>query len=301
MRIVLMGTPDFAVPALDALVEAGHQLVAAYSQPPRPGGRRGRERVPSPVQRRAEALGIPVNTPVSLKGADEQAAFAAHEADIAVVAAYGLILPRAILDAPRHGCLNIHASLLPRWRGAAPIQRAILAGDTETGVCIMQMEAGLDTGPVRLERRTRCEGKTTGYLTSELASLGAKALVEVLERLDAYPPTPQPAEDITYATKISKEEARINFSAHAEVIDRQVDAFHPAPGAFFEFAGERIKVLRADHEGGTGEPGEVLDDRLLIACGIDAIRPYRLQRAGRGEMGVDELLRGFPIPPGTRL
>ena len=301
MRIVFMGTPDFAVPTLDALVAAGHEVVAAYTQPPRPGGRRGRQLVASPVQQRAEALGIAVRSPVRLRGAEEQAAFAALGADVAVVAAYGLILPQPVLDGARLGCLNVHASLLPRWRGAAPIQRAILAGDEETGVCVMQMEAGLDTGPVLLERRTRCLGKTAGFLTEELSRLGADAMVQVLADLPAYPARAQPSDGVTYAAKIDKAEARIDWTCPAERIDRQVDAFDPWPGAFFQLGEERIKVLRADWEEGCGAPGEVLDDRLLIACGTDAIRPHRLQRSGKAAVGVDELLRGFPIPAGTRL
>lgn len=301
MRIIFMGTPDFAVPALEALVAAGHDVAAAYSQPPRPGGRRGRELVASPVQRRAEVLGIAVRTPLSLRNAEAQAEFAAWRADVAVVAAYGLILPQPVLDAPRLGCLNIHASLLPRWRGAAPIQRAILAGDEHTGVTIMQMEAGLDTGPMRLVVQTLCRGKTTGYLTDELAGIGAQALLEVLADPAAYPPVAQPEAGVTYAAKIAKSEARIDFAQAAEQVDRQVDAFHPAPGAWFEHRGERIRVLRADWEKGKGDPGEVLDGRLLIACGHDAIRPFRVQRAGRDAVGVDDLLRGFPIPTGTRL
>jgi methionyl-tRNA formyltransferase len=301
MRIIFMGTPEFAVPTLDALVAAGHDVVAAYSQPPRPGGRRGRELVPSPVQRRAEAHGIPVRTPVSFREGGAVEAFAALGADVAVVAAYGLILPQAVLDAPRLGCLNVHGSLLPRWRGAAPIQRAIMAGDAETGVGIMQMERGLDTGPVRLEGRTRCAGKTTGELTAELAAMGAALMVQVLADPDAHPPVAQPDEGVTYAAKIAKEEARIDFARPAIEVDRLVDALNPAPGAFFEYGGERIKVLRADIEDGRGAPGEALDDQLLIACGTGAIRPVQVKRAGRGEMGVDELLRGFPIATGTRL
>ncbi|PCG15831.1 MULTISPECIES: methionyl-tRNA formyltransferase [Sphingomonas] len=301
MRIIFMGTPEFAVPTLDALVAAGHDVVAAYSQPPRPGGRRGRELVPSAVHMRAQWHGIEVRTPVSFREDGAVAALAALEADVAVVAAYGLILPQAVLDAPRLGCLNVHGSLLPRWRGAAPIQRAIMAGDAETGVGIMQMERGLDTGPVRLEGRTRCAGKTTGELTAELAAMGAALMVQVLADPDAHPPVAQPDEGVTYAAKIAKEEARIDFAQPAIEIDRLVDALNPAPGAFFECGGERIKVLRADIEGGRGVPGEVLDDRLLIACGEDAIRPVQVKRAGRGEMGVDELLRGFPIAAGTRL
>ncbi|MCD2315318.1 methionyl-tRNA formyltransferase [Sphingomonas sp. IC-11] len=301
MRIVFMGTPDFAVPALDALVAAGHEIVAAYSQPPRPGGRRGRALVPSPVHQRAEALGIEVRTPVSLKGADEQQAFAALGADVAVVAAYGLILPRPVLDAPRYGCLNIHGSLLPRWRGAAPIQRAILAGDEETGVGIMQMEAGLDTGPVRLEGRTPVAGKTAGELTRELADLGARLMVQVLADLDGHPATPQPEDGVTYAAKIAKDELRLDFAQEATAAERQIRAFNP-PGAWVEVNGERLRVLSAEVcPATTGEPGEVIDDHLTIRCASGAIRPTSVQRAGRGVMTVADLLRGFPIPSGARL
>ncbi|ONF95939.1 Methionyl-tRNA formyltransferase [Sphingomonas jeddahensis] len=318
-----MGTPEFAVPALDALVAAGHDVVAAYSQPPRPGGRRGRALVPSPVHSRAEELGITVLTPASLRSADEQVAFAALRADVAVVAAYGLILPQAILDAPRHGCFNIHGSLLPRWRGAAPIHRAILAGDAETGVGIMQMEAGLDTGPVRLEARTPIAGKTTGELTDELADMGARLMVTVLGDLDGHPPIAQPEDGITYATKIAKEELRLNFAQDAAAVERQIRAFNP-PGAWFEVNGERVRVLAAEvmDTPARAEPvealslpttesspstssgraaGQVLDHGLAIACASGAIRPTSVQRAGRGVMSVEELLRGFPIPAGTRL
>ncbi|KTT71544.1 methionyl-tRNA formyltransferase [Sphingomonas endophytica] len=301
MRIVFMGTPGFAVPTLEALVADGHEMVAAYSQPPRPGGRRGRELVKSPVQVRAEELGVPVFTPVSLRDPKAQAVFAGHDADVAVVAAYGLILPRAVLDAPRLGCLNVHGSLLPRWRGAAPVQRAILAGDAETGVAIMQMEAGLDTGPVRLEGRTRIEAKNAGQLTDELSEIGAMLMVQVLRDPDAFPPVAQPAEGVTYAEKIRKEEARIDFSADAEQVVRQIAAFCPVPGAFFAHDGERVKVLEAEVVAGDGAAGVVLDDRLTIACGSGAIRPLRVQRAGRGVMSVAELLRGFAIPVGTVL
>jgi methionyl-tRNA formyltransferase len=302
MRLIFMGTPDFAVPTLNALVEAGHEVCAVYSQPPRPANR-GKKLTPSAVQARAEALGLEVRTPKSLKGADEQAEFATLNADAAVVAAYGLILPQAILDAPKHGCLNVHGSLLPRWRGAAPVQRAILAGDEETGVCIMQMEAGLDTGPVRLEKRTRCHGKHGGYLTDELAKLGAMAVVEVLSDIDNYPPIPQSDEGVTYAKKIEKSEALINFNNRAEDIERQIDAFNPTPGAYFEYLGERIRILKADWDSGSGQPGEVLDrdGRMQIACGEDVITPVRVQRAGRNEMSVWEFLRGCPIPIGTIL
>jgi methionyl-tRNA formyltransferase len=300
MRIVFMGTPEFAVPVLDALVAAGHSIVAAYSQPPRRAGR-GKALTPSPVHARAEALGIEVRTPVSLKGAEEQAAFAALEADVAVVAAYGLILPRPVLDAPRLGCLNVHASLLPRWRGAAPIQRAILAGDAETGVGIMQMEAGLDTGPVRLEGRTPIDGKTAGELTAELSAMGARLMIEVLDNPDAHPPVPHPEEGITYAPKIDKAEARLDFTRSAVEVERQVRAFNPAPGAFFELGGERIRVHSAEVVDGSGAPGSALDGALTIACREGAIRPLLVQRAGRGVMTAEELLRGFAIPVGTQL
>lgn len=307
MRIVFMGTPDFAVPVLDALAEAGHDIVAAYSQPPRRAGR-GKSLTPSPVQARAEALGVPVRTPVTLRDAEAQADFAALDADAAVVAAYGLILPRAVLEAPHLGCLNVHGSLLPRWRGAAPIQRAILAGDAETGVGIMQMEAGLDTGPVRLEGRTPIDGKTAGDLTAELSAMGARLMVQVLGDIAAYPPVPQPEDGITYAPKIDKAEARLDFTRSAVEVERQVRAFNPAPGAFFEFAGERIKVLTAavqtDLDWRTdfpSTPGLVLDDQLAIGCATGAIRPDMVQRAGRAPMTSRELLRGFAIPKGTQL
>lgn len=297
-----MGTPDFAVPTLDALVAAGHDVVAAYSQPPRPAGRRGRAELPSPVHQRAQALGIPVLTPASLRDAAAQATFAAHDADVAVVAAYGLILPRAVLDAPRDGCLNVHGSLLPRWRGAAPVQRAILAGDVETGVGIMAMEAGLDTGPVRAEARTPVDGKTAGELTAELAALGAGLMVQVLADLAAHPAVAQRGDGVTYAAKIDKAETRLDFTASAIQVERQVRAFNP-PGAWFEHAGERVRVLQAEVSGDglMGAPGTVLDDALTIACGDGAVRPVLVQRAGRGIMTADELLRGFAIPPGTRL
>jgi methionyl-tRNA formyltransferase len=301
MRIIFMGTPEFAVPALVALVEAGHDVVAAYSQPPRPGGRRGRELTPSPVQREAEARGIPVRHPVSLRKPEAQAEFAALDADIAVVAAYGLILPQAILDAPRLGCLNIHASILPRWRGAAPIQRAILAGDATTGVTIMQMEAGLDTGPMLATLRTPIERKTAGDLTVELATRGAGLLIDTLRDLKNHRAVPQPEDGVTYASKIDKAEARLDFTHAAEQAERQVRAFAPAPGAFFELEGERYKVLAAEIHQGEGEPGTVIDEALTIACGSKALRPTNVQRAGRPAMPTAELLRGRPITSGTRL
>ena len=300
MRIIFMGTPEFSVPVLRALVDAGHEIVATYSQPPRRAGR-GKALSPTPVAQAAEAMGIEVRTPVSLRDADAQADLAALNADVAVVAAYGLILPRAVLDAPRLGCLNVHASLLPRWRGAAPIQRAILAGDAETGVGIMQMEAGLDTGPVRLEERTTIDGKTAGGLTDELSAMGARLMVAVLDDLDRHPPVTQPEDGITYAAKINKAEARIDWSQPAEQVERQVRAFNPVPGAFFEIPGERVKILAATSVSASGEAGVVLDENLTVACGTAAIRPTLLQRAGRGAMTVGELLSGFPIAPGTRL
>jgi methionyl-tRNA formyltransferase len=287
---------------LDALIDAGHDVVAAYSQPPRAGGRRGKALTPSPVQARAELLGIEVRTPLSFRkepGATE--AFAALAADVAVVAAYGLILPQALLDAPRLGCLNVHGSLLPRWRGAAPIQRAILAGDAETGVGIMQMEAGLDTGPVLIEERTPIDGKTSGILSAELAAIGARLMVRVLDDPAAFPPRPQPEDGVTYASKIDKAEARIDFIRSAVEVERQVRAFNPAPGAYFEHAGERIKVLSAAVMELSGAPGEVLDGQLTIACGKGAIRPLAVQRAGRGVLTSNELLRGFSIDIGTHL
>ena len=302
MRVIFMGTPDFAVAALDALVAAGHDIAVVYSQPPRPGGRRGRELTPTPVHARAEALGLPVRHPLSLRGAEEQAEFAAWGADIAVVAAYGLILPQAVLDAPTHGCLTIHASLLPRWRGAAPIQRAILAGDAETGVDIMRMEAGLDTGPVLAEARTPIgQEDTTGILTERLAKMGAGLIVRVLADLPAFPEVAQGEDGVTYAKKIDKAEARLDFSRPAEELERQVRAFAPAPGAYFELAGERFKLLAAELVAGAGAPGTTLDDALTIACATGAIRVALIQRAGKPVMESAALLRGLPIPAGTRL
>jgi methionyl-tRNA formyltransferase len=300
MRIVFMGTPDFAVPTLDALHDAGHEIVAVYTQPPRPAGR-GKADRPSPVQLRAEALGLPVRSPASLRSEEAQADFAALEPDAAVVAAYGLILPQAILDIPVWDCLNVHGSLLPRWRGAAPVQRAILAGDDQTGVTIMAMEAGLDTGDMLAVETTPIAAKDAGTLTAELARMGAQMMVEVLADPGAYPPQPQPADGVTYAAKIDKAEARIDFARPAAEIERQVRAFAPAPGAWFEHDGERIRILAAEVTAGDDAPGTVLDDALTIACGTDALRLHTVQRAGRGVMSAVELLRGFSIPAGTRL
>ena len=281
-------------------MKAGHDVAAVYSQPPRPAGR-GKGLRASPVHLRAEELGLEVRTPPSLKDAETQAAFAALNADVAVVAAYGLILPAAILAAPRQGCMNIHASLLPRWRGAAPIQRAILSGDNVTGVTIMDMEAGLDTGPMRAKHVTPIEDKTAGALTQELADAGAELMVEVLDDLSLHPPMPQPAEGVTYAAKIDKAEARIDFTRDAHAVERQVRAFNPFPGAFFEYRGERFRILSAHVEHHAGAPGELLDDSLLIGCGHDAIRPTLIQRAGKGAMSPGELLRGYDMPAHSRV
>jgi len=299
MRIAFMGTPDFAVPTLDALVDAGHDIAAVYCQPPRPAGRGKAPRL-SPVQARAEALGLEVRTPVTLRDAGEQEAFAALDLDVAVVAAYGLILPEAILKAPRRGCLNVHASLLPRWRGAAPVQRAILSGDWETGVTIMAMDKGLDTGPMLTAVKTPVAHKTAGELTSELARLGAGLMLDVLARLDDFRPTPQPETGVTYAAKIDKAEARLDFDMSAKAVERAIRAFNPVPGAFVEIAGERLKLLAAEVVDAQGLPGTVLDDRLTIACAEQAIRPTLIQRAGKSAMSAEELLRGFAIPAGTR-
>ncbi len=301
MKLIFMGTPEFAVPTLNALVEAGHDVVAVYSQPPRPAGR-GKGLSPSPVHRRAEELGLPVLTPVSLKGDAEKAEFAALGADAAIVAAYGLILPKAVLAAPRLGCINVHASILPRWRGAAPIQRAILAGDAATGVTIMQMEAGLDTGPMLSARETPTAGKTAGQLTEELAHMGADLLLPLLADESLIRPVTQPEEGVTYAPKIDKSEARLDFLISAPQLERQVRAFAPTPGAFFEHQGERFRILAAEPIlSGPASPGTVLDEELTIACNPGAIRPLIVQRAGKSAMPVKDFLRGFSIPAGTKL
>ena len=300
MRIICMGTPGFAVPTLEALVEAGHEVVAAYTQPPRPGGRRGKGLTKTPVHEAAEALAIEVRHPASLKGTGE-AEFLALAADAAVVAAYGLILPQALLDAPKHGCLNVHASLLPRWRGAAPIQRAILAGDEQTGVTIMRMEAGLDTGPMLLKARIPVNGKNAGELTAELAEIGAHLMVDALAGPTIPPGEPQDGARATYAAKIDKAETRLDFAGSAEQVTRHIRAFSPTPAAWFELEGERFKVLAADRLAASGAPGTVLDDQLTIACGEGAIRPSLVQRAGKPAMAVADMLRGRPIPAGTAL
>ena len=301
MRIVFMGTPEFSVPVLDALVAAGHEIAAVYTQPPRPAGRGKKER-PSPVHARAAALGLEVRHPTSLKTDAAQQDFDALQADVGVVVAYGLILPQAVLDAPTHGYLNIHASLLPRWRGAAPIHRAIMAGDTETGVCIMQMEAGLDTGPVLMRRETPIgPTETTAELHNRLSVIGAEAIVEALNTLDRLTPVPQPKEGVTYARKIDKSEARIDWTRFATEVDRQIRGLSPFPGAWFELEGTRVKVLGSEIAEGTGAPGEVLGDDLRIACGTGAIRILRLQRAGKAAQDVAAFQAGARIAPGTML
>ncbi|WP_370400094.1 methionyl-tRNA formyltransferase [Sulfitobacter sp. JB4-11] len=301
MRVVFMGTPDFSVPVLVALVEAGHEVAAVYCQPPRPAGRGQKER-PSPVQARAQALGLDVRYPVSLKSPEAQAEFAALDADVAVVVAYGLILPQAVLDAPKHGCLNIHASLLPRWRGAAPIHRAIMAGDAKTGVCIMQMDAGLDTGPVLLREETAIgAAETTADLHDRLSVMGADAVVRALEALGDLTPVPQPDEGVTYAAKIDKAEARIDWTRDAVEVDRLIRGLSPFPGAWFEQDGARVKALGSVLDAGDGAPGEVLDDALRVACGAGAVRLTRLQRAGKAAQDADVFQRGAQIARGARL
>ncbi|MDD9717313.1 methionyl-tRNA formyltransferase [Dinoroseobacter sp. PD6] len=295
MRLVFMGTPAFSVPVLDALVAAGHEVAAVYCQPPRPAGR-GKKPRPSPVQARAEALGLPVRHPVSLKGDEAQADFAALGAEIAVVVAYGLILPQAVLDAPEHGCWNIHASLLPRWRGAAPIHRAILAGDAETGVCIMQMEAGLDTGPVLLREAVAIGAEeTTGGLHDRLSALGARLIVEALARRAELVPEPQPEVGVTYAAKIDKAEARVDWTRPAVEVDRLIRGLSPVPGAWCEIAGERVKLLGSRLAEGSGAAGQVLEG-FTVACGAGAVEITRAQRAGRKAADAAEILRGMTLP-----
>ena len=294
-----MGSPHFAVPSLNALVESGHEVVTVYAQPPRPAGR-GKADRKTAIHQRAEELGIEVRTPRTLRDSEEQSRFAVLDADLGVVTAYGLILPKPILEAPRGGCVNVHASLLPRWRGAAPIQRAILAGDMTSGVTIMKMDEGLDTGPMLLKKQIDIRGRNAGQVTEELANLGAQALVEWLS--NPAPPKAQPDIGATYAKKIEKTEARIDWSATAEQVERQVLAFNPVPGAWFEANGERVKLLEAAvRDDASGEPGEVLDACLSVACGSGYIRPLKVQRAGRAPMTAGELLRGFAIPKGTIL
>ena len=307
LNIVFMGTPDFAVPVLDAILGAGHHVAAVYSQPPRPAGRGLADQM-SPVQRFAEMRGLKVLTPLNFKAGSDRAAFAAHNADVAVVVAYGLILPETMLSAPRFGCLNVHASKLPRWRGAAPIQRAIMAGDTVTAVMVMQMERGLDTGPVCLSREIAIsQTVTAGELHEQLSKAGADIMVEALTQLGSgtLAATPQSEAGITYAAKIGKAETRINFSRHAAEVANHIRGLSPIPGAWFETAlagnTERIKVLRAVIADGSGVPGTVLDHQLTVACGVGAVRLFEVQRSGKKAVKAGEFLRGFKIEPGDRL
>ncbi len=306
LRLVFMGTPNFSAPVLRALLGAGHDVVCAYSQPPRRAGR-GMEERKSPVHQFAEEHGIEVRTPASLKGPDEQAAFSGLGADAAIVVAYGLILPQTILDAPEHGCFNVHASLLPRWRGAAPIQRAIMAGDAETGVCIMQMDAGLDTGAVCLERRIAIgPDMTASELHDDLSELGAAAMVETLDLLSAgdLTCTTQPETGVTYAAKIDKAESRIVFGKDAAAVHNHIRGLSPFPGAWFELPGKkpmRIKVLKSSLADGDGDAGSVLDEELSIACGSGAVKLLQVQPAGKGAMSAADFLRGRALPAGTVL
>ncbi|WP_339108420.1 methionyl-tRNA formyltransferase [Thioclava sp. GXIMD4216] len=294
MRVVFMGTPEFSVPVLEALARE-HDVIAAYSQPPRPAGR-GKKLRPSPVQARAEELGIETRTPLNFKDDADRQAFADLKADVAVVVAYGLILPQGILDAPAQGCLNIHASLLPRWRGAAPIHRAIMAGDAETGICIMQMEAGLDTGPVRLRRATEIGAtETTGELHDRLSVMGASMIIEALEGLADLPIEVQPEDGVTYASKIDKAEARIDWAAPAEEITRKINGLSPFPGAWCEINGERVKLLRAAQVAGSGEAGQVLDG-FTIAGSTGAVEVLEAQRAGKKPVSAAQVLQALPLP-----
>jgi len=300
VRLIFMGSPDFSVPVLEALVAAGHDIAAVYCQPPRPAGRGKKDR-PTPVQARAEALGLPVRHPVTLKTPEALADFAALDAEVAVVVAYGLILPQAVLDAPERGCLNIHASLLPRWRGAAPIHRAIMAGDAETGICIMQMEGGLDTGPVLLRARTPIGAEeTTAMLHDRLSAMGAAAIVDALARLDDLMPEPQPEIGVTYAHKIDKAEARIDWTRPAIEVDRQIRGLSPFPGAWTTLAGKRLKLLASRVVAGTGSPGAVLDG-LTLACGSGAVQVDQVQAEGRARQDAASFLRGTAVTPGTIL
>jgi methionyl-tRNA formyltransferase len=302
LRLAFMGTPDFAVPTLAELVAQGHDIACVYSQPPRPKGR-GLGTDPSPVHEFALGAGLEVRTPTTLKDADQQGLFRALDIDAAIVVAYGLLLPKPILDAPKLGCFNLHGSLLPRWRGAAPIQRAIMAGDAETGVMVMRMEEGLDTGPVLMAERTAIGRKTYGDLHDELARLGADLMVRALSALErgSIAEQPQPADGATYAKKILKDEARIDWTKSAHEIDCLIRGLSPVPGAWCEVKGERLKILFAEPVSGSGTPGTLIDDTLTVACGEGALRLIRLQRAGKSAMTADELLRGFALPKGEQL
>ena len=304
LRLIFMGTPDFAVPTLLELAGSGRKIAAVYTRAAKPGGRRGLELVPSPVEREARKLGIPVLTPASLKGADEQAAFAAHNADAAVVVAYGLILPKPILNAPQHGCFNLHASLLPRWRGAAPINRAVMAGDAETGITVMKMDEGLDTGAMALvERMPIGAAMTAGELHDAMARLGADLMARAISALErgTLQFTPQPEDGVTYAAKIDKVETRIDWGKPWNNVHDHIRGLSPFPGAWCELGGDRVKVLRSAKGDGSGAPGIVLDDRLTIACISGAVRIVELQKAGGKPMRAEDFLRGTKIVAGTAL
>ncbi len=304
LRLIFMGTPDFSVPVLLELAGQGHDIAAVYTRVAKPGGRRGLELVPSPVEREARRLGFDVLTPASLKGSDAQAAFAAHHADAAVVVAYGLILPKPILDAPRLGCFNVHASLLPRWRGAAPIHRAIMAGDPETGITVMKMDEGLDTGDMAMvDPMAIAPDMTTGELHDALSQRGANVMAVALSALErsSLKFTPQPADGVTYAAKIDKAETRIDWTKPWHEVHNHIRGLSPFPGAWCQFAGERVKVLRTTKGEGGGAPRAVLDNNLAIACGEGAVRIVELQKAGGKPMRAEEFLRGTPVRPGFAL
>ncbi|NEV02797.1 methionyl-tRNA formyltransferase [Bradyrhizobium uaiense] len=308
LRLIFMGTPDFAVPTLLELVAHGHEVVAVYTRAPKPGGRRGLQLQPTPVEQEARRLGIPVLTPKTLRTDEALEAFRAHDADAAVVVAYGMILPQAILDAPKLGCFNLHASLLPRWRGAAPINRAIMAGDAESGVMVMKMDVGLDTGDVAMAGRLPIsDSMTASDLHDALAPLGADLMVRAMGGLQrgGLQLTKQSADGVTYAAKIEKAEARIDWTQPAHAVLRHIHGLSPFPGAWCELAGEgepvRLKILRCELAKGAGQPGDVLDDDFAIACGDGAIRILELQRAGKGPMKAADFLRGTPLKPPARL
>ncbi|NZD49274.1 methionyl-tRNA formyltransferase [Rhizobium leguminosarum] len=308
LRIIFMGTPEFSVPTLRLLVDAGHRIVAVYTQPPRPGGRRGLDLQKSPVHQAAELLGLPVFTPVNFKDPEERERFRGLNADVGVVVAYGLLLPEAILNGTRDGCYNGHASLLPRWRGAAPIQRAIMAGDAKTGMMVMKMDKGLDTGAVALTREVEIgPNMTAGELHDRLMLVGAKAMAEAMVKLEMndLPLTPQPEVGVLYAAKIDKAETRIDFSRNAGDVHNHIRGLAPFPGAWFELEiggrPERVKVLASELAEGQGAAGQLLTDDLVVACGSGAVRLTRLQKAGGKPLAAADFLRGTPLAAGTRL
>jgi methionyl-tRNA formyltransferase len=301
MRIIFMGTPDFAVPALKKLIGSEHEVIAVYTQPSRPSGR-GQHAQLSVINQLAQEFNIPVETPISLRKIEAQQQFNSYNADLAIVAAYGLILPQEVLDSPKYGCINIHPSDLPRWRGAAPIQRTILAGDMHTAMCIMQMDAGLDTGDILLKQQVKLDlNYTSGQLHDEMAALGGELVLQVINNLQDYPPIKQSEHDITYANKLSKNEAEINWVNDANTIYNHIRGMSPWPVAYFIYKGEKIKIYSCEIIEQQGMPGTVIDDKLTIACGNNSIRPLKIQRAGRNVITTQELLRGYKIPQGTDL